>query len=150
MSFIIIILQIHNYILTKATVVPKPIPLESNQTPSAESETQSQAEPQEAATVLEEQSIATTDTIADDQITEEAVNRAATVSPTARALATVEVAARASGSGEQTMATRATQKPVDDRLFTWAAVGLTIAIVVLLLKKFIRSGGYGAGLMDES
>ncbi|KAG7535140.1 F-box associated interaction domain [Arabidopsis thaliana x Arabidopsis arenosa] len=41
-------------------------------------------------------------------------------------------------------------KPVDDRLFTWAAVGLTIAIVVLLLKKFIRSSGYGAGFVDQS
>ncbi|KAF5176843.1 Ubiquitin-conjugating enzyme e2 [Thalictrum thalictroides] len=29
----------------------------------------------------------------------------------------------------------------DDRLFTWAAVGLTLAIVVLLLKKFLRSSG---------
>ncbi|KAG9457869.1 hypothetical protein H6P81_002377 [Aristolochia fimbriata] len=33
------------------------------------------------------------------------------------------------------------QKP-DDRLFTWAAVGLTIAIVVLLIKKFMKSNGY--------
>ncbi|XP_010546979.1 PREDICTED: ubiquitin-conjugating enzyme E2 32-like [Tarenaya hassleriana] len=43
------------------------------------------------------------------------------------------------------------QKPADDRLFTWAAIGLTIAIVVLLLKKFIKSSGYGAPLfMDGS
>ncbi|CAA7015625.1 unnamed protein product [Microthlaspi erraticum] len=148
-----VIEEIHHYILSKATVVPKPIPQECNQAPSTESETQSQAEPQEATTVVEEQSIATTDTTPDDQIIEEAaeaVNRSASVSPTARALATVEVAARASGSGEQTVVRRAAQKPADDRLFTLAAVGLTIAIVVLLLKKFIRSGGYGAGLMDES
>ncbi|KAK8478243.1 hypothetical protein V6N13_069954 [Hibiscus sabdariffa] len=43
------------------------------------------------------------------------------------------------------------QRPaVDDRLFTWAAVGLTIAILVLLFKKFIKSSGYGALLMDDS
>ncbi|KAK2990247.1 hypothetical protein RJ640_014699, partial [Escallonia rubra] len=42
------------------------------------------------------------------------------------------------------------QKPADDRLFTFAAVGLTIAIVVLLLKKFMKASGYGAVFMDGS
>ncbi|GKV37948.1 hypothetical protein SLEP1_g45908 [Rubroshorea leprosula] len=42
------------------------------------------------------------------------------------------------------------QKPADDRLFTWAAIGLTIAIVVLLLKKFMKSSGFGAVFMDGS
>ncbi|GJS27693.1 hypothetical protein Tco_0488313 [Tanacetum coccineum] len=42
------------------------------------------------------------------------------------------------------------QKPADDRLFTWAAVGLTIAIVVLILKKFMKASGHGAVFIDES
>lgn len=42
------------------------------------------------------------------------------------------------------------QKPADDRLFTWAAVGLTIAIAVLLLKKFLKSTGHGPVFMDAS
>lgn len=42
------------------------------------------------------------------------------------------------------------QKPADDRLFTWAAVGLTVAIVFLLLKKLAKSSGYGAIFMSES
>ncbi|XP_028055834.1 uncharacterized protein LOC114260000 [Camellia sinensis] len=42
------------------------------------------------------------------------------------------------------------QKPADDRLFTWAAVGLTIAIIVLLLKKFMKASGHGAVFMDGS
>jgi len=42
------------------------------------------------------------------------------------------------------------QKPADDRLFTWAAVGLTIAIAVLLFKKFMKASGHGAVFMDES
>ncbi|KAJ4886770.1 Ubiquitin-conjugating enzyme E2 32 [Raphanus sativus] len=145
--------EIHHYILSKATVVSKPLPLECNQTASTESVAHSQTEPQEAITVVEEPSVVTADTIPDDRIIEEAaeaVNREAYASPTAGALATVEVAAKASGSGEQTMVRRAAQKPVDDRLFTLAAVGLTIAIMVLLLKKFIRSSGYGTGFMDES
>ncbi|KAL6522889.1 Ubiquitin-conjugating enzyme E2 32 [Orobanche hederae] len=41
-------------------------------------------------------------------------------------------------------------KPAEDRLFTWAAFGLTIAIVVLLLKKFLKANGYGAVFMSES
>ncbi|CAA0834258.1 Ubiquitin-conjugating enzyme E2 32 [Striga hermonthica] len=41
-------------------------------------------------------------------------------------------------------------KPADDRLFTWAAFGLTIAIVVLLLKKFLKANGYGAVFLNES
>ncbi|PKI63671.1 hypothetical protein CRG98_015920, partial [Punica granatum] len=42
------------------------------------------------------------------------------------------------------------QKPADDRLFTLAAVGLALAIMVLLLKKFIKSNGHGAVFMDGS
>ncbi|KAK4478338.1 hypothetical protein RD792_017628 [Penstemon davidsonii] len=41
-------------------------------------------------------------------------------------------------------------KPADDRLFTWAAFGLTIAIVVLLLKKFLKANGYDVVFMNES
>lgn len=42
------------------------------------------------------------------------------------------------------------QRPADDRLFTWAAVGLTIAIAFLLLKKFLKASEYGAVFMDGS
>ncbi|CAF1723035.1 unnamed protein product [Brassica oleracea var. botrytis] len=73
-------------------------------------------------------------------------NNGINVSPSAGLLATAEVAAKASGSGMQRMVRRAAQKPVDDRLFTWAAVGITITILILLLKKFIRSSGF----VDES
>lgn len=41
-------------------------------------------------------------------------------------------------------------KAADDRLLTWAAVGLTIAIAVLLFKKLLKSSGYGALFMDGS
>ncbi|KAK7329556.1 hypothetical protein VNO77_23726 [Canavalia gladiata] len=41
------------------------------------------------------------------------------------------------------------QKP-DDWLFTWAAIGLTIAIAVLLLQKFVKSTEHGAVFLDES
>ncbi|KAM7484986.1 hypothetical protein LguiA_000995 [Lonicera macranthoides] len=41
-------------------------------------------------------------------------------------------------------------KPADDRFFTWAAVVLTIAIAVLLFKKFMKASGHGAVFMNES
>ncbi|KAJ0076437.1 hypothetical protein Patl1_35195 [Pistacia atlantica] len=42
------------------------------------------------------------------------------------------------------------QKPVDDRLFTWTAGGLTTAILAFLLKKFMKYSGHGAVFMDGS
>ncbi|XVF62461.1 hypothetical protein PTKIN_Ptkin09bG0009600 [Pterospermum kingtungense] len=42
------------------------------------------------------------------------------------------------------------QRSADDRFFTLAAVGLTIAILVLLFKKFMKSSGHGAVFMDGS
>ncbi|KAE8724664.1 Ubiquitin-conjugating enzyme E2 J1 [Hibiscus syriacus] len=42
------------------------------------------------------------------------------------------------------------QRSADDRLFTWAAVGLAIAILVLLFKKFMKSSGHGAVFMGGS
>ncbi|OVA16777.1 Ubiquitin-conjugating enzyme [Macleaya cordata] len=37
--------------------------------------------------------------------------------------------------------------PANDRLFTWAAIGLAIAIAFLLLKKFLKSSGHDIGSM---
>ncbi|KAI3690929.1 hypothetical protein L2E82_49142 [Cichorium intybus] len=42
------------------------------------------------------------------------------------------------------------QRVNDDRLFTWAVVGLTVAILALLLKKYMKASGYGAVFVDES
>lgn len=61
-----------------------------------------------------------------------------------------EVPANASGVQLQPKPETRVQKPADDRLFTWAAVGLTIAILVLLLRKFMKSNGHGAVFMDGS
>ncbi|KAJ6324669.1 hypothetical protein OIU76_011877 [Salix suchowensis] len=67
-----------------------------------------------------------------------------------RTSVSTEVPAR--GSSDQLLQRPAirVQKPADDRLLTWASVGLTIAIVALLLKKFMKSSGYGALFMDGS
>lgn len=33
------------------------------------------------------------------------------------------------------------QKPATDRVFNWAAIGLAVAILVLIVKKFLKSNG---------
>ncbi|XP_020594180.1 ubiquitin-conjugating enzyme E2 32-like, partial [Phalaenopsis equestris] len=33
------------------------------------------------------------------------------------------------------------QKPMTDRFFNWAAIGLAVAILALLVKKFLKSNG---------
>lgn len=136
--------------LSKTPSAPKPNPQECNKTPLADSDSQSQAKPQDAATVISEP-----DTMAEVNVVDQiAENGAQTDLPGPNAA--VEIAEGNSGNGlvrrqeQQTSVVRTAQKPGDDRLFTWAAVGLTIAIVVLLLKKFVRSSGHGAVFMDES
>ncbi|MQL98764.1 hypothetical protein Taro_031479 [Colocasia esculenta] len=51
-------------------------------------------------------------------------------------------------SGQPANSAARVRKPVDDRLFTYAAVGLTVAIIVLLVKKFLKSNGL-AGYTDS-
>ncbi|KAJ6847282.1 ubiquitin-conjugating enzyme E2 32 [Iris pallida] len=143
-----IIDQIHQYMLTKAPPVPQlppsspteeattdPLPLEpqtlsdTNVVPAAE-EAQNLELPQVAEDVHEVRVDAAAGRlrvsfragVSVSRSTEEAVSQAQAVAA-------------------------AVQKPASDRLFTWAAVGLTVAIVVLLVKKFMKSNGI-AGFMD--
>ncbi|KAG2239101.1 hypothetical protein Bca4012_023869 [Brassica carinata] len=141
--------EIHQYMLSK-TPSPKPNPEECNKTSSADSDGQSQTKLQDAEAAIAEPVTAVEENVV-DQIAEEAGQ---TVVPGANA--TVEVAAGDNRDGlvrrreQGAVVVRAAQRRGDDRLFTWAAVGLTIAIVVLLLKKLVRSSGHGAVFMDES
>ncbi|KAL1194707.1 Ubiquitin-conjugating enzyme E2 32 [Cardamine amara subsp. amara] len=142
--------EIHQYMLSKTTSAPKPNPQECNKTPSIDSDAQSQTKPQDATPVISEP-----DTVAEESVVDQlAEGSAQAVLPGANAA--VEVAVGDSGNvlvrrqEHRTSVVRTAQKQGDDRLFTWAAVGLTIAIVVLLLKKFVRSSGHGAMFMDES
>ncbi|CAE6193212.1 unnamed protein product [Arabidopsis arenosa] len=142
--------EIHQYMLSKTPSAAKPNPHECDKTPLADFDSQSQTKSQDAATAISEP-----DTVAEESVVDQIAEEAAqTVLPGANAA--VEIADGDSRNGlvrrqeQQTTVVRTAQKPGDDRLFTWAAVGLTIAIVVLLLKKFVRSSGHGAVFMDES
>ena len=55
----------------------------------------------------------------------------------------VRVSRREAGEQPQIVAGRA-QKPMSDRLFSVAAIGLTLAIAFLLAKKFFKSQGIPA------
>ncbi|XP_010548995.1 PREDICTED: ubiquitin-conjugating enzyme E2 32 [Tarenaya hassleriana] len=129
--------EIHEYMLSKADVVPpKPNHVEGHEALSVDSDAQSETKSRDAPSSSE-----------GGQITEE--EEAAEVvgingGPSIAHVAVAEASER--GQPRQQMV----QRPADERMFTWAAVGLTIAIAVLLLKKFIRSSGYGAVFMDES
>ncbi|KAK6937284.1 Ubiquitin-conjugating enzyme E2 [Dillenia turbinata] len=47
---------------------------------------------------------------------------------------------------EQVQQQEARSARSNNRLFTLAAIGLSIAIVVLLIKKFLKASGYGVGM----
>ncbi|XP_073001129.1 ubiquitin-conjugating enzyme E2 32 [Typha latifolia] len=59
----------------------------------------------------------------------------------------VALSRRATADGQPQNSSARVQKPANDRFFTWAAIGLTFAIVVLLVKKFLKANGL-AGYMD--
>ncbi|KAK6913695.1 Ubiquitin-conjugating enzyme E2 [Dillenia turbinata] len=132
--------EIHGYMLSKAPPVPLLISQEEH---SAKQEN----EPQVSSPSSDSASAAVEvppNLEGGDQIVEE-VPPVANPIPEARELP-------ATDSRPQRLHRPAPRVPkqADDRLFTWAAIGLTIAIVVLLLKKFMNSSSHGPVFMDES
>ncbi|KAI7753689.1 hypothetical protein M8C21_010473 [Ambrosia artemisiifolia] len=148
--------EIHEYMISKAPPVPQQSSEDASEQPppaaidAAAGEQAPETEsPQDISTEIaehEEQPLEQNDEVAAEEITEpEAPNVsrqvANSVPSASSSVHTVEPCQ------QQVMRV---QKPADDRLFTWAAVGLTIAIMVLLLKKFMKANGHGAVFMDES
>ncbi|KAI3459219.1 hypothetical protein Pfo_015882 [Paulownia fortunei] len=136
--------EIHEYMLSKAPPVPQGNQESEAQTGNEESEGQQSTQND----VVQR----TTETLPhpaeDDGIVEEPNETPsnAHVAQTSRSVPAVP-------TSEQQVLHKAearVPKQADDRLFTWAAFGLTIAIVVLLLKKFLKANGHGAVFMNES
>lgn len=123
--------QIHEYMLSKAPPVPQVQPSDDHSAEAQSDQGNSSAEepPRDAG----------------DRVIEEAQEPPANPNPV---LERAEPSRHSPTRSEQ-IQTRV-QKPADDRLFTWAAVGLSIAIMVLLFKKIMKSIGHGAVFMDES
>lgn len=144
--------QIHEYILSKAPPIPQPSPSDvSDKKPAnTEADVQVTSEPAELAAAGEElQNPPAGDRIVEEAVPEE-VTTNANLQPEVVRVAREVPSSRAATAQVQMRAETRVPKPADDRLFTWAAVGLTLAIVVLLLKKFMKASAHGSVFMDES
>ncbi|GMP76353.1 hypothetical protein CsSME_00033069 [Camellia sinensis var. sinensis] len=136
--------------LSKAPPVPQPNPTQASEEHPANEEDESNQSPLEAGAVAAGEEL--TNPVVGDRIIEEQRGAPLNANPGSAELG-VPRQVPAGPSREQLLqrsVPRRVQKPADDRLFTWAAVGLTIAIVVLLLKKFLKASGHGAVFMDGS
>ncbi|CAI0467004.1 unnamed protein product [Linum tenue] len=147
--------EIHEYMLSKAPPVPQPDVLQSSEEQPTNTEDEAPKETAAAAEELANAGPSETQVTA-ERIVEEVPEALVPIdNPPVQAViraATLEVPP-ARRPSDQIRHRAAVQRPAagaDDRLFTWAAVGLTIAIVVLLLKKFLKSNGHSPVFMDGS
>ncbi|PON64970.1 Ubiquitin-fold modifier-conjugating enzyme [Parasponia andersonii] len=149
-NWLTVILQIHEYMLSKAPPVPQLSPSEApEEQPSKEGDAQVSSQNGEAAPDADGLPAPPVRDSVVEERREQEVPADTNLGP---ARATASLGVPSNGSSNQVLQRRGTRVPkaADDRLFTWAAVGLTIAIMVLLLKKFMKSSGHGAVFMDGS
>ncbi|GFQ01400.1 ubiquitin-conjugating enzyme e2 32 [Phtheirospermum japonicum] len=138
--------EIHEYMLSKAQSVPQSDKVSEVQ-PDNEEKQQKQQSPQNVV----EENIETLPNPAENDEIIEALNEMPSNANVVQASQSVPaVPSTVQQQQLQKPEPRVVAKSADDRLFTWAAFGLTIAIVVLLLKKFLKANGYGAVFMNES
>ncbi|KAG6731608.1 hypothetical protein I3842_01G137900 [Carya illinoinensis] len=129
-----LIYEIHEYMLSKAPAVPQDGTSEAPEEQSTNSVGEAQVNSQDAG---------------GDRIIEE-VHEVPLNADTSTAEVRVSKEVPSNSSIDQQLQKPRVHRAADDRLFTWAAVGLTIAIFVLLLKKFMKSSGHGALFTDGS
>ncbi|KAL5140889.1 Ubiquitin-conjugating enzyme E2 32 [Glycine soja] len=146
--------EIHEYMVSKAPPVPQPSASEASE------ENPRNEEAGTHANSLNPESLTAGEVILDqevDGIVEEQEEVLANANPAGveasrevqPSVSRYEVLQKSDTRVQNPKPETRVQKP-DDRLFTLAAIGLTIAIVVLLLKKFIKSTQHGALFSDGS
>nr|UPX44656.1 ubiquitin-conjugating enzyme E2-like [Rhododendron delavayi] len=135
-----VINEIHEFMLSKAPPVPELNPSQPSEEHSTDEANQS---PQDAGE-------GSTNPAVGDRIVEEPNEGPLNVNPRPEGPAVPRQVPVGPPIGEHQLLRPRVQKPADDRLFTLAAVGLTVAIIVLLFKKFMKASGHGAFFMDES
>uniref|UniRef100_A0A2P2LU24 Non-canonical ubiquitin conjugating enzyme n=2 Tax=Rhizophora mucronata TaxID=61149 RepID=A0A2P2LU24_RHIMU len=147
--------EIHEYMLSKAPSIPLVSPSQGSEQSVANKESEAQAIVQNAGTTSpgeEGSNVAVSENLVEgERIIEEGQEVPVNMNSGPSTLgASGEIPVR--GTSDQLMqrTERRARKQADDRVFTWAAIGLTIAIMVLLLKKFMKASGYGAVFMDGS
>ncbi|XVE82258.1 hypothetical protein DITRI_Ditri15bG0133800 [Diplodiscus trichospermus] len=141
--------EIHDYMLSKAPPVPQLCPSEASEEHPSEREGEAQANQQDSVTVVAN---GPSNQAVGDRIVEEEPVAPANANPVTAEMRMRVVRDPVMGPSNQPLQRpeMRVQRSADDRLFTWAAVGLTIAILVLLFKKFMKSSGHGAVFMDGS
>ncbi|GAU27751.1 hypothetical protein TSUD_215620 [Trifolium subterraneum] len=135
--------EIHEYMLSKAPPVPELSHRETSEDHPRPEDAESQVSSPNPEALPEEEGI---DQIGNDIVEEQLVPANANPTETEASRENQSSVSRNQlDMRVQNLLPQTTvQKPKpDDRLFTWAAIGLTIAIVVLLLKKFIKSTEHG-------
>lgn len=147
-----LISQIHECMLSKVPPVPQLSPSQdSKEHPSnREGEVQVSSQHDGATPAGEAAAEGSPNPAVGDRIVEEVQEAPLNGNPGPEVARTLNAAPSGGSSQLLQRPEMKVQKPADDRLFTWAAVGLTIAIMVLLFKKFMKSSGHGAVFMDGS
>lgn len=143
--------QIHEYMLSKTPPVPQLSPSQALEEHPTNSDGEAQANQQDSTTMVAGNGLPTQ--VVGDRAVEEEPLALANANPGTAEIgvrAAREVPAREPSNQPLQRPELRIQRSADDRLFTWAAVGLTIAILVLLFKKFMKSSGHGAVFMDGS
>lgn len=137
--------EIHGYMLSKAPPIPQSgsSDVSAEKPSNEEADVQVTSEPAELAAAEEELQ----NPPANYRIVEEPVQE---IRPEVVRVAREVPSSRPIAQAEQRRLETRVHKPAEDRLFTWAAIGLTLAIVVLLLKKFMKASAHGSVFMDES
>lgn len=131
-------MQIHQYMLSKAPPVPQLTPLHQSDDNSTSRDGGAQASPQNAVAVaaIEEHP----NLVPEPRIVENVgeVHMNANTGPLGVTGQVTDV-----GPSEQQRRVQVRDsKTIEDRLFTLAAIGLTLAIVFLLVKKYMKANGY--------
>ncbi|KAI3677355.1 hypothetical protein L1987_86981 [Smallanthus sonchifolius] len=140
-----LIYEIHEYMISKALPVPQPNSVESSEPPPAATEQpcETPSIPANTNTEITEHEEQQHEVPLNDNLEAEELRVSGKVTPVTPPT-TLNVPAVVQQHQQ------IVQKSADDRLFTWAAVGLALAIAVLLLKKFMKAGGHGAVFMGQS
>ncbi|RWR76449.1 ubiquitin-conjugating enzyme E2 32 [Cinnamomum micranthum f. kanehirae] len=130
--------EIHQYMLSKAPPVPQLTPLHPSDDNSTSRDGGAQASPQNAIAVaaIEEHP----NLVPEPRIVENVgeVHMNANAGPLGVTGQVTDV-----GPSEQQRRVQVRDsKTIEDRLFTSAAIGLTLAIVFLLVKKYMKANGY--------
>ncbi|PKA54667.1 Ubiquitin-conjugating enzyme E2 32 [Apostasia shenzhenica] len=141
--------EIHQYMLSKVPPVPQ---LPSSTITVGQTNSNASEDPQQINTTNNE-SPSTGDLAPNPEAEERAADDAHEVRVDAAAgrlhvSFRAEAAVSRDARPEANSTTVRAQKPTDDRFLTLAAIGLTVAIAILLVKKFLKSNGL-AGFLDE-